>query len=84
MSIQQEKSFSPLSSAPAGVTSGPIVQVWTQLSAEAVAAAEREPVLTRAMNAAVLYHAGFGQALAHRIALKLGSPDLDQDGLLRR
>jgi serine O-acetyltransferase len=34
------------------------------------------------MNAAVLYHASFGQALAHRIALKLGSHDLEQEGLL--
>ena len=71
-----------MSSEPAGFATGAVTQIWTQLCAEAIIAAERHPVVTRAMNAAVLYHASFGQALAHRVAQKLGSHHLDQDGLL--
>ena len=82
VSIKQENGFCLLSSEPAGFATGPVIEIWTRLCAEAIAAAERDPVLARAMNAAVLYHASFGQALAHRIALKLGSHDLDKDGLL--
>ena len=82
MQSRHENGFGLLSSEPAGFATGPVTQIWTQLCAEAIAAADRDPVLARAMNAAVLYHASFGQALAHRIAQKLGSPDLDQDGLL--
>ena len=82
MAIKQESGFGLLSSEPAAFVTGPVARIWIQLCAEAVAAAEHDPSLARAMNAAVLYHASFGQALAHRIALKLGSPDLDQDGLL--
>ena len=82
MQIRQENRFGPLSVEPAGFATGPVTQIWTQLCAEAIAARDRDPVLTRALNAAVLYHVGFGQALAHRIAQKLGSQDLDQDALL--
>lgn len=81
MSTQRESSaVSP--PGPGGVATASMRETWKQLCAEAVDAAERDPVLARTMNAAVLYHASFGQALAHRIALKLGSHDLDQDGLL--
>ena len=82
VSIEQEASFSLLSSEPVGFATGPVTHIWMQLCAEAIAAAERDPVMTRAMNAAVLYHASFGQALAHRVAQKLGSYDLGQDELL--
>ena len=82
VSDKQENGFSLLSSGPTGAATGALTEVWRQLCAEAVCAAELDPALRRAMNAAVLYHASFGQALAHRIALKLGSQDLDQDGLL--
>lgn len=82
VSIEQEASFSLLSSEPVYFATGSVTHIWTQLCAEAIAAAERDPVMTRAMNAAVLYHASFGQALAHRIAQKLGSHDLGQDELL--
>ena len=78
---QKEGGCGP-SSELAGVAADLVTRTWTQLCTEAVAAAERDPVLTRAMNAAVLYHASFGQALAHRLAQKLGNPELDQDGLL--
>jgi serine O-acetyltransferase len=79
---KHETGFSLLSCENAGYASGPVVDIWTQLCAEAIAAAELDPLLTRAMNSAVLYHASFGQALAHRIALKLRCHELDQDELL--
>ena len=82
MQIKQEASLSLLCSEPVGIASGPVTQIWTQLCAEAIAAAERDPVMTRAMTSALLFHASFGQALAHRIAQNLGSFDLGQDELL--
>lgn len=57
-------------------------EIWEALRSEAVAAALNDPSLTRSMNSAVLYHASFAQALAHRLALKLASHELDQDELL--
>ena len=82
MPNKHDTSFGLLSSEPTGFVTCPVTHLWEQLCAEAIAAAELDPVLTRALNAAVLYHASFGQALAHRIALKLGSHDLGQDELL--
>lgn len=67
---------------PIGPDAGLVGQVWEQLCAEAVAAAERDPVVARAVNAAVLSQPSFGHALAHRITQKLGSYDLGQDELL--
>ncbi|UXN59460.1 serine O-acetyltransferase [Phyllobacterium zundukense] len=68
---------------PTEITASNIVaSIWNELCSEAVAAMRVDPALTRSMNSAVLYHANFAQALAHRIALKLASPDVDQDELL--
>ncbi|MBB3235517.1 serine O-acetyltransferase [Phyllobacterium endophyticum] len=68
---------------PTEFTSSSLVaSIWNELCSEAVAAMRIDPAVTRPMNSAVLYHAGFAQALAHRIALKLASPDIDQDELL--
>ncbi|MDR3516672.1 MAG: hypothetical protein P4M00_12710 [Azospirillaceae bacterium] len=44
--------------------------VWQDLCAEAVAASAADATLSRAMNAAILYHGSFAQALGHRIAQK--------------
>ena len=82
MQIKQEDGVSLLSCEPVGLPTDLITQIWTQLCAEAIAATGRDPVMSRAMNAAVLYHASFGQALAHRIAQKLGNYDLGQEELL--
>ena len=60
----------------------PVDKLWTQLRAEALAAAALDPALTRAINAAVLHHPSFDAALAHRLAAKLASPDLDHDEML--
>jgi serine O-acetyltransferase len=49
---------------------------------EAAAASLKDAALTRAMNSAVLYHASFAQALAHRIAVKPANHDLDEEELL--
>lgn len=78
MSTQHENS----ATQPPGPAIGADLQAWAQLRAEALAAAENDPVLARGLDAAVLRHPGLGHALAHRIALKLGSPDLGQDDLL--
>ena len=78
----QDQAVPILRSDAEAIAMGLVTQIWTQLCAEAIAAAERDPVLARTMNAAVLYHASFGQALAHRIAQKLGNDDLGQDELL--
>ena len=56
--------------------------IWEALCSEAVDASAKDPALTRAMNSAVLYHASFAQALAHRIAIKLANHDLDQEELM--
>ncbi len=82
MPIKPDDSFGLLSCEPASFARGPVIDIWRQLCAEAIAAVEMDAALTQSMNSAVLYHASFGQALAHRIARKLGSHDLDQDGLL--
>ena len=71
-----------LSPEPAGLATVTVEQIWRELCAEAIAAAKLDPALTRAMSSAVLYHASFAQALAHRIALKLGSRELDREELL--
>ncbi|OJU83714.1 MAG: serine O-acetyltransferase, partial [Shinella sp. 65-6] len=43
---------------------------------------QRDPALARAMNSAVLMHAGLGHALSHRLAIKLADHDVDRDELL--
>ncbi len=78
----QADCFSLLSPEPDGRATDAVERLWRELCAEAVAAAKLDPALTRAMSSAVLYHASFAQALAHRIALKLGSHELDREELL--
>lgn len=72
--------FADLSSRP--LASGAVAGIWDALCGEAVAAALNDPSLARSMNSAVLYHASFAQALAHRLALKLDSHELDREELL--
>ncbi|OJU03291.1 MAG: hypothetical protein BGN83_16705 [Rhizobium sp. 63-7] len=61
---------------------GAVAALWQTLREEAGAAAERDRVLVRVMNSAVLMHAGFGHALSHRLAIKLANHDVDRDELL--
>lgn len=56
--------------------------LWDTLRLEANAAVHRDAALARAMNSAVLMHAGFGHALSHRLAIKLADHDIDRDELL--
>lgn len=56
--------------------------LWATLCHEAQAAMENDPLLTRPMNLAILYHHSFADALAHRIAQKLANPDINQEELL--
>ena len=56
--------------------------LWDTLQLEASAAVHRDHALARAMQSAVLMHAGFGHALSHRLAIKLADHDVDCDELL--
>lgn len=51
--------------------------VWSRLRLEAASAAAEEPMLASFLNAAILRHEGFSEALAHRIAAKISDPQLD-------
>lgn len=61
---------------------GDVAALWETLLQEADAAVRRDQALVRAMNSAVLMHAGFGDALSHRLAVKLADHDVDRDELL--
>jgi serine O-acetyltransferase len=50
---------------------------WSRLRVEAASAAAEEPMLASFVNAAILRHDGFKDALAHRIAAKLEDAQLD-------
>jgi serine O-acetyltransferase len=56
-------------------------EAWTVLRAEAVRAAEREPMLSNFLNGAVLRHDGFRAALAGMLAQKLANAALGVDAL---
>lgn len=73
-------SFGGLSSEPAANCE--VADIWEGLCSEATKASAKDSALTRAMNSAVLYHASFAHALAHRIAIKLANHDLDHEELL--
>lgn len=52
-------------------------KVWSRLRLEAASAAAAEPMLASYLNAAILRHDSFADALAHRIADKTADPRLD-------
>ncbi len=54
---------------------------WEAVREGAGAAAEREPVMDGIIDDAVLSHAGFATALAHRLAGKLADPEIGQPAL---
>jgi serine O-acetyltransferase len=56
--------------------------LWQKLCGEAGVAIDNDPRLTRAMNLAILYRRSFADALAHRIAQKLGNADINQEELV--
>lgn len=61
---------------PIAARSG-VDSIWARLRVEAAAAAAEEPILASFLNAAVLRHDKFEQALAYRIAAKLADAQLD-------
>lgn len=63
------------SPAPRGAEA--VRQAWSRLRMEAASAAAEEPMLASFVNAAILRHDGYGDALAHRIAAKLEDAQLD-------
>ncbi|MFN3835814.1 MAG: serine O-acetyltransferase [Glycocaulis sp.] len=52
-------------------------QIWNRLRVEAAATAAEEPMLAGFINAGILRHASFAEALAHRIASRLADGQLD-------
>jgi serine O-acetyltransferase len=71
------------SEGSSGGFAGPIIDpLWQKLCSEARAAIDHDLRLTRAMNIAILYHRSFADALAHRIAQKLGNADISQEELV--
>jgi len=52
-------------------------RVWSRLRFEAASAAAGEPLLASFLNAAILRHESFSEALAHRIAEKMADAQLD-------
>lgn len=51
--------------------------VWSRLRVEAASAAAEEPILASFMNAAILRHTSFQDALIHRLAATLADAQLD-------
>ncbi len=51
-------------------------QLWATLRREGIEAGERESLLAQPMAHALLRHASYAEALAHRLAGKLADPDL--------
>jgi serine O-acetyltransferase len=56
-------------------------ELWTQIREEAVAAVERDRVMSEIIRDTVLIHENFGDALAHRLARKLGDYALSVETL---
>lgn len=54
-----------------------VASVWARLRVEAAAAAAEEPILASFLNAAILRHDQFADALAYRLASKLADAQLD-------
>ena len=56
---------------------GPVDSVWSRLRFEAAAASASEPMLASFMNASILRHRTFQDAIAHRVAEKMSDAQLD-------
>jgi len=65
-------SLSEVTSARTGVES-----LWASLRVEAAAASAEEPILASFLNAAILRHDSFSEALVYRLAAKLADAQLD-------
>jgi serine O-acetyltransferase len=52
-------------------------RVWSTLRIEAATAAAEEPILASLLNATILNHASFGDALSYQLAQKLGGADMN-------
>ncbi len=59
-----------------GMAAG-LTNVWTHLRIEAATAAGEEPLLASLLNATILNHASFDDALAYLLAQKLGGADMN-------
>jgi serine O-acetyltransferase len=52
-------------------------RVWSMLRIEAATAAAEEPILASLLNATILNHASFADALSYQLAQKLGGSDMN-------
>jgi serine O-acetyltransferase len=68
------KEYMSSESIPAGP--GAPAPVWNRLRFDAMAAAEQEPALSSYLNATVLNHSRFADALCYQLAQKAGGPDM--------
>ncbi len=59
-----------------GMAAG-LTSVWTHLRIEAATAAAEEPLLASLLNATILNHTSFDDALAYLLAQKLGGADMN-------
>ncbi|CAN1487660.1 MAG: serine O-acetyltransferase [Aquidulcibacter sp.] len=59
-----------------GMAAG-LTNVWTHLRIEAATAAAEEPLLASLLNATILNHTNFDEALAYLLAQKLGGADMN-------
>lgn len=70
-------SLAESSSAPAAPSESAVTRIWPRLRFDAASAAAEEPMLAGFINAAVLRHERFADALAQRIASKIADGQLD-------
>ncbi len=65
---------SPAGGAPVG--RGAAAPIWQRLRFDAATAAEQEPALASYLNATVLNHSAFAEALRYQLAQKAGGPNI--------
>jgi serine O-acetyltransferase len=59
------------------LSSASATRVWSTLRIEAATAAAEEPILASLLNATILNHASFADALSYQLAQKLGGADMN-------
>jgi serine O-acetyltransferase len=62
--------------SPAVQSTGAAAPIWQRLRFDAAQAAEQEPTLASYLNATVLNHENFSEALCYQLAQKAGGPDM--------
>lgn len=66
-----------MTTAKSALATGAPAPVWTRLRFDAQQAAQQESALTSYLNATVLSHDSFAEALSYHLAQKAGGPDMN-------